>query len=1138
MAPDFATLDSGATASMIPMEKVIDRRLKMAAITGGPTVRFADDNVTDPVKYKVQMSDWLCAHVVKGLAETLISVRDFTKHGDEVVFTSGGGSINRDGHELMKIHMISDQYYIDLNKLENIPMAKKLIASNITMKAYSASLGVHERIKDLHERMGHAHPIVMARAVDGEASCWSDSGLTSQQIIDYYKVSSNKCLCLLAYRNRPKKKKRVSAKSVIPGEIVSADPIFKIYPESYDRNLGAFLFSDEATGFLHVFVGRHKSQFFECLRAVWLWYKSWGFPMKFLLTDSEAVVTSQELTEWLLDNDVHQRRSVPYEHWQNFVERDVQSFNNGVATLMNGQRYLTAKYWPLAAFHWVNVHNKTPNVATGSLSPWQIITKERLTVSNQFLFKFGEPVCVPVVSPEKLWRFDSKNDVGIYVGQPSGMVNGSSVFYPWSGKIFERGSLSKITANVEDIDKWIGVRNEMMLGNLSEGQIHQKLRDELNSVRDKMEFLLTGKEPLKDSPIVTGDTIIEGDQLQEVLKINRRNPRRACRSANRVWVNGVHGLDNQKLLKCLNVVLDERSIDFDIIQHDMSVAKDEFEEFMGYKAKVRSDKNPTVRKAMASENKLGWIAAMKKEWNSLIFDTDMRKRSLSSGVHRSDVGTGRGESSIRSTWQLLEKLDKDGKHEKYKARCCASGDMLKEVIEETFSPTVNSLTCMFMQNIALIDDMIEASADTVGAFLYPPYPTDKSPLYLQLEDIVADIVGEPRGLWYRFENYIYGLPDAGKAFYEMYREHLESFGYKVTISDPCLFVRRLDEEVIFIWIHVDDTYVCANTQRVVDEFFVNMQLKFEITIKDEVDSYIGIKREKLSNGDLKLSQPKLLKKLFDVWNVNESNKDLYPSKQYISDKLTENRQPVDRIMYLTLLGGLIYLLKTRLDIGFAVSYAATKSTAPDTVDWMELKTVLHYLYNTQSYGLVLEKCKPGCELVLDCSVDASYLTHRDSHSHSCYTLKFGHQGAFFSKSVKQSTVATSSCHAENIAMMMLIKEICFIERLAMEIGRPIRLPIIIHEDNDALITLMKQDGGVSKRTKHFMMLIHFCREKVKHGLIAVEHIDSELNIADIGSKPIFGQDFRFKRQGLIGLQEGEHQELPIKRVKKIVTFDV
>ena len=220
-----------------------------------------------------------------------------------------------------------------------------------------------------------------------------------------------------------------------------------------------------------------------------------------------------------------------------------------------------------------------------------------------------------------------------------------------------------------------------------------------------------------------------------------------------------------------------------------------------------------------------------------------------------------------------------------------------------------------------------------------------------------------------------------------------------------------------------------------------MQLKFEITVKDEVDSDIGFKREKLVNGDLKLTQPKLLKKLFSVWEVDESNNYSYPSRQYISDKVMLDRLPVDRIMYLTLLGGLIYMLKTRPDIGFAVSNAATKSTSPDSVDWLKLKTILYYLFNTRSYGLVLEKIEPGCQLVLDCSVDASYLTHRDSHSHSGYTLKFGHQGAFFSRSVKQSTIATSSCHAENIAMMSLIKNICFIERLSNEIGKPIKLPL-------------------------------------------------------------------------------------------------
>ena len=85
------------------------------------------------------------------------------------------------------------------------------------------------------------------------------------------------------------------------------------------------------------------------------------------------------------------------------------------------------------------------------------------------------------------------------------------------------------------------------------------------------------------------------------------------------------------------------------------------------------------------------------------------------------------------------------------------------------------------------------------------------------------------------------------------------------------------------------------------------------------------------------------------------------------------------------------MLKTRPDIAFEVSNAATKSTSPDSVDWLELKTTLHYLFNSRSYGLVLEKIEQGCQLVLDCSVDASYLTHRDSHSHSGYTLKFGHR---------------------------------------------------------------------------------------------------------------------------------------------------
>ena len=100
-----------------------------------------------------------------------------------------------------------------------------------------------------------------------------------------------------------------------------------------------------------------------------------------------------------------------------------------------------------------------------------------------------------------------------------------------------------------------------------------------------MEILLTGKEP---SVITnnTANTNIEGDRSQEVIRYDRKNPVCACRKANRVWVIVVHELNSQKLLNCLDIVLNDESIYFDIIQHDKSTAGDYIGQFMGSKAKV------------------------------------------------------------------------------------------------------------------------------------------------------------------------------------------------------------------------------------------------------------------------------------------------------------------------------------------------------------------------------------------------------------------------------------------------------------------------------------------------------------------------------------------------------------------------
>ena len=140
-------------------------------------------------------------------------------------------------------------------------------------------------------------------------------------------------------------------------------------------------------------------------------------------------------------------------------ERDIQIFNKGVATLINDQQFVPVKYWPLTAFHWLDVRNRTPNVSTGNLSPLEVITKEKTKISNQFMLKFWGVVCVPVVTPNKIWRFVAKNDIAIYIGQSDGVVGGGRVSLPWDRRVLVRGSLSKVTAHIDELI--IGLEFEM-----------------------------------------------------------------------------------------------------------------------------------------------------------------------------------------------------------------------------------------------------------------------------------------------------------------------------------------------------------------------------------------------------------------------------------------------------------------------------------------------------------------------------------------------------------------------------------------------------------------------------------------------------------------------------------------------------
>ena len=82
--------------------------------------------------------------------------------------------------------------------------------------------------------------------------------------------------------------------------------------------------------------------------------------------------------------------------------------------------------------------------------------------------------------------------------------------------------------------------------------------------------------------------------------------------------------------------------------------------------------------------------------------------------------------------------------------------------------------------------------DTVSAYLCQDYPQDATPLYLKLPKIIAQICGIDPKQTYRVKKYIYGLPDAGRAYYEAYSTHRIDNGFSRSIADPCLFYKFTD----------------------------------------------------------------------------------------------------------------------------------------------------------------------------------------------------------------------------------------------------------------------------------------------------------------------------------------------------------
>ncbi|GKD54112.1 hypothetical protein Tco_1287499 [Tanacetum coccineum] len=232
-------------------------------------------------------------------------------------------------------------------------------------------------------------------------------------------------------------------------------------------------------------------------------------------------------------------------------------------------------------------------------------------------------------------------------------------------------------------------------------------------------------------------------------------------------------------------------------------------------------------------------------------------------------------------------------------------------------------------------------------------------------------------------------------------------------------------------------------------------------------------------------------------------------------KLTrdEDREFVDDTKYRGMIGSLLYLTASRLNIMFSVCLCAHFQEVPKTSHLEAVKRIFRYIKGTTHLGLWCPKGTWVETIVYADSNHAGDYVDRKSTSGVC-TLMGCCLTSWFSK--KQTTLAISTIETEYVSAGKAYQQALWMKQALVDYDIVLDdIPILC--DNKGSINLSKIPV-LHSHTKHIEICHHFLRDNVQKGNISIEKVSFEDIIADILTKPLKREPFNLLRLGL-GLME-------------------
>lgn len=523
-----------------------------------------------------------------------------------------------------------------------------------------------------------------------------------------------------------------------------------------------------------------------------------------------------------------------------------------------------------------------------------------------------------------------------------------------------------------------------------------------------------------------------------------------------------------------------------------------------------------LHEAMQQPDRDKFVTAMTKE----IADHTQRKHWTV--VPRASVPDG--HKVLRAVWSMKRKRKMaTGEIYRWKARLCVDGSNQEKGVNywETYSPVVSWEVLRSLLIVALTEGWHTRQLDFVLAY---PHAEAECELYMEIPRM-CNVDGDRKTHVLRLNRNLYGTKQAGLVWYRHLVQGLEKRGFVQSEVDECVFYKS---KSIFVF-YVDDAICIGPDAAEINTIIKSLQKDFNLTDEGDLTEYLGIKITRTEDKGLELTQPMLIQRILTAVGL--------PTMKRVSTST-----PATRVLqkdlggvkrqtswdYRSVIGMLNFLCRsTRPDLSFAVSQAARFMSNPKRCHERAVMRICQYLQGTADKGMFLFPSGKSFDVYADADFAGGYnkghTADPDSaKSRAAYHIMYNGCLLYWSSKLINE-VCLSTTEAEYVCLSEALRTTIIVMRFFDELKQRMprvrtikpRVHCVAFEDNAGAL-ILAESGRMRPRTKHINLKYHHFRSWVHDKRIELRKVDTKEQLADLGTKPLTPQPFRYLRSKLLG----------------------